>query len=155
MPVPILGTGLGPPNWQWPGIHDGNYVAYRYAEMTRKYKLVNRAPVLCRDTIEWARWYETADRMVAKTVFEQEGIVVSTVFLGLDPRGEAEIELFGPPQIFETRIIGERVDLNANVVHRVPLHHELEGYVNRASNWETAEEMHCQAIVCVKKVLGI
>ncbi len=49
------------------------------------------------DLMAWAKWYETADRHVAKT--EAEKYVVSTVFLGMDHSfGE------GPPVLFETMV---------------------------------------------------
>lgn len=53
--------------------------------------------------MEWAKWYETADRTVAKT---QIGDVnVSTVFLGLDHSFG-----YGPPQLFETMAFGGELD---------------------------------------------
>ena len=47
----------------------------------------------------WGRWFETADRRVARD--ERDGVVVSTVFLGLN-------HAFGPrrPLLFETMIFG-------------------------------------------------
>lgn len=50
--------------------------------------------------MEFARWYESADRTLART--ELPGVVVSTVFLGIDHRyGEA------PPVLWETMIFAE------------------------------------------------
>lgn len=56
-------------------------------------------PVVCHDIQEWGRWFERADRVVAKTPFE--GGLVSTVFLGLD-------HAFTPglPVLWETMIFG-------------------------------------------------
>lgn len=42
----------------------------------------NGIPIPCFDLMEWARWFETAERRVA--VDERDGYKVSTVFLGLD-----------------------------------------------------------------------
>lgn len=38
-------------------------------------------PIPCSDVLEWARWFETADRKVART--EVLGVTVSTVFMGI------------------------------------------------------------------------
>jgi hypothetical protein len=67
--------------------------------MSDRYILDNsHRPVPCEDLRTWARWMETADRVVAKTTV-REGLDVSTVFLGLDHR-------FGPgtPLLFETMV---------------------------------------------------
>jgi hypothetical protein len=48
--------------------------------------------------LEWAKWYESADRRVAWTAML--GLEVSTVFLGLDHSFGAG----GPPVLFETMI---------------------------------------------------
>ena len=53
------------------------------------------------DALRWAEWFEKAGnkRQVAKT--EQGGVLVSTVFLGLNHRfGD------GPPLLYETMIFG-------------------------------------------------
>ena len=77
------------------------------------------------DLMTWARWFEAAgnDRIVAKTDIAH--VNISTVFLGLDHNwGE------GPPQIFETMIFGGPQD----------------GWQERCSTWEQAEEMHKRGI---------
>lgn len=58
-------------------------------------------PILCEDTVGWARWFEGARerRVVRRT--ERNGIRVSTVFLGLDHRFGLEQ---GPPILFETMV---------------------------------------------------
>ena len=54
--------------------------------------------VACEDLPTWAKWFETADRIVAKTTV-RDGLDVSTVFLGLDHAfGD------GPPLLFETMV---------------------------------------------------
>jgi hypothetical protein len=56
------------------------------------------------DILDWARWYGTADRTVAKT--DIGDVRVSTVFLGIDHQFEEE----GPPLLFETMIFGGALD---------------------------------------------
>ena len=73
--------------------------------------------------MEWARWFKTADRHVARDVVGD--LFVSTVFLGLDHN-------FGPgePLLFETMVFDpDRNDL----------------WSDRCSTWEQAEEMHRRA----------
>lgn len=48
------------------------------------------------DLMEWAFWFQTADRSVER--FERDGYWVSTVFLGLDHNFSGN----GPPMLFET-----------------------------------------------------
>jgi hypothetical protein len=72
--------------------------------MSRWYVLdADGNPVHEPDMLTAARWFETADRTVAKTkVSESE---VSTVFLSLDhSHGE------GPPLIYETMVFGGPLD---------------------------------------------
>ena len=72
---------------------------------------------------EWAVWFETADRIVAKD--EVGDAKVSTVFLGLDHNwGD------GPPVLFETMIFGG----------------EHDEYQDRCSTWDEAEQMHAKAV---------
>lgn len=59
------------------------------------------SPVLMTDILEWARWFERAEnRRVAETNLPN-GIMVSTVFLGLDHNFYG-----GPPVLWETMIFG-------------------------------------------------
>lgn len=60
-------------------------------------------PVPC-DTLTWALWFESADRIVKVTHVDHDTVSVSTIFLGLDqsfgwPRGM-------PPVLWETMVIG-------------------------------------------------
>lgn len=59
-------------------------------------------PIPCGDLIKWAEYMAKADRHVART--EQNGILVSTVFLGLDHNFNPE----GPPILFETMVFGHK-----------------------------------------------
>jgi hypothetical protein len=89
---------------------------------TGQYILAGKTPVECKDILTWGRWFEKAERHVGKT--EQDGITVSTVFLGLDHNyGE------GPPVLFETMIFGGD-------------HNE---YQERYCTWEEAEAGHEEA----------
>jgi hypothetical protein len=89
-------------------------------------------PVPCKDLLTWARWLETADRIVAKTNIGP--LRVSTVFLGLDHaplQGE-------PPQLFETMIFDGGED----------------GYQTRCSTWDEAEKMHAAAVEVARQELA-
>jgi hypothetical protein len=71
--------------------------------MADYYVLKDKAAVLCESVLEWAKWYETADRIVAKDVIGESS--VSTVFIGLDH------SFGGPvPLIFETMVFGGTLD---------------------------------------------
>ena len=45
--------------------------------------LEGKNPVPCNNVVEWGKWFETADRNVAKSG-DKERVHISTVFLGLD-----------------------------------------------------------------------
>ncbi len=95
--------------------------------MTDKYILDGHTPIVCEDLLEWAGWFEKADRHVRKT--EIRDIKVSTVFLGLNHSfGE------GKALLFETMIFGG----------------ECDGKMWRYSTWEEAEEGHKKAVEQVK-----
>jgi len=76
------------------------------------------------DLMEWAMWFETADRHVAKTSVNDE-VNVSTVFLGLDHSFGS-----GPPLLFETMIFGG----------------EHDQYQDRYETWDQAEVGHEEAV---------
>ena len=63
----------------------------------------NGNPVRCDDLIQWAAWYEKADRRVAKT--KVGDVEVSTVFLALNHCWGG-----GEPLLFETMIFGGEHD---------------------------------------------
>lgn len=97
-----------------------------------KHFILNGKEVIETNLMGWARWYETADRHVAKTEVAQ-GIDVSTVFLGLDHRfGD------GPPLIFETMVFGGPDDQ----------HQE------RYSTWDEAEAGHARIVAEQRHKLG-
>ncbi len=86
------------------------------------YILDGRTPVECNSILEWGKWFEEADRHVAKTV--KNDIQISTVFLGIDHSFGG-----GLPLLFETMIFGG----------------EHDEYQQRYSTWEDAENGHAEA----------
>ncbi len=78
--------------------------------------------------MEWAKWYETADRHVDKTKIGD--VEVSTVFLGLNHNyGD------GAPLLFETMIFGGM--------------HDRE--MKRYATWEEAEAGHKEMVAKAKE----
>lgn len=94
--------------------------------MTGKYILDGKIPKPVSDLMEWAKWFETADRTVRKT--EIGGVNVSTVFLGVDH----SFEHYGKfePILFETMIFGGKHD----------------GHMERYRTWDEAEIGHEGAV---------
>ena len=68
-----------------------------------KYILVDGEPCPA-ELMEWARWFETADRTVART--ERDGVTVSTVFLSIDHNFSPK----GPSILWETMVFGGPLD---------------------------------------------
>jgi hypothetical protein len=102
-----------------------------------RYILDGHQPVPCEDLFRWARWFETADRYVAKTRIGP--LRVSTVFLGLDHaafRGEA-------PLLFETMIFGTEARSEFS-----------NSYCERYSTWEEAERGHMAAVELAQQQLA-
>ncbi|MHA1592413.1 MAG: hypothetical protein ACTSUP_08080 [Candidatus Heimdallarchaeaceae archaeon] len=97
--------------------------------MNDKYILEGRNAVLCSDLMKWGKWFETANRHVAKTQIN-DMVKVSTVFLGLNHNFGA-----GLPILFETMVFGGEFD------------EEMERY----STWEQAERGHNKWVVKVSK----
>ncbi|MEE8607179.1 MAG: hypothetical protein V3S55_06230 [Nitrospiraceae bacterium] len=96
--------------------------------MSDKYILEDKKPVLEPDLLAWGRWFETADRHVAKTDVGE--VHVSTVFLALDHNwGD------GPPLLFETLVFGGA----------------LAERMNRYSTWDEAEAGHAAMVKRVKQ----
>lgn len=78
-----------------------------------------RTAVECPDLIEWASWFEKADRTVRKT--KVGPVEVSTVFLALDHQYGG-----GAPLLFETMVFGG----------------EHDQHQERCSTWDQAESQH-------------
>ena len=80
------------------------------------------------DVLAWARWFESADRVVAQTGIGEAK--VSTVFLGNNHSwGD------GPPQWFETMVFGG----------------PLDGEQDRYETWEQAEVGHAAMCERIQK----
>jgi DNA polymerase III epsilon subunit-like protein len=73
--------------------------------MNGRYVLDGHTAVPCNDLLEWGRLYESQERHVARTELNG-GVVVSTVFLGLDHAFGG-----GPPILFETMVFGTDDDM--------------------------------------------
>lgn len=92
------------------------------------YILDGHEAVVVSDILEWAQWFESADRIVDKTDVTED-CRVSTVFLGIDHQfGD------GPPLLFETMIFGG------------PLDEEQWRY----STWDEAVVGHSKAVESAK-----
>jgi hypothetical protein len=106
------------------------------------YKLVGREVVPC-SLMEWAEWFETAERHVALTPLDE--YTVSTVFLGLDHRWSGD----GPPIVFETMIYGPKQEISLLGRKReVP---EFLDYQERYCTYEQALEGHEAACAQVRE----
>jgi hypothetical protein len=94
------------------------------------WKLYGKLVVPCDDFVEWAIWFETADRIVAKT---QVGPAeVSTVFIGLDYNFLALDDDTYEPLVFETMVFdADPLDDSLTV---------------RYSTWDDAEKGHALAV---------
>jgi hypothetical protein len=94
-----------------------------------KYILNGHRPISEPDLMKWARWFETADRHVARTMIGD--VRVSTVFLGLDHSFDPK----GPPLLFETMVFGG----------------PLDGEQDRYSTWQEAEKGHAAIVKRAKE----
>lgn len=99
---------------------------------TDHYTLDGNTPVPCHNLLEWARWYETSDRIVAQT--EVNGFRVSTVFLGIDHGWR------GTPILFETMVFPDPPT--------GPIQY-------RYQTWEQAEEGHSEVIALVESLKNL
>ena len=62
-------------------------------------------PIRERDLVAWVRWFEHADRGIARTLVAED-VVVLTTFTGIGDVAEAGDE----PLLFETRVFGGVLD---------------------------------------------
>ncbi len=89
-------------------------------------------PIPAVDVMEWGRFFEKSDRVVAR---DQVGdITISTVFLGIDHRMDRPQDHGNPPILFETMIFGG----------------EHDQYMDRCATWIEAEAMHAKAKAMVQ-----
>ncbi len=87
------------------------------------YTLNGHTPVLCTDTVTWARWFEAADRQVARA--QVGDATVSTVFLGINYNYGNQ-----SPALFETMVFDGQYD----------------GEMMRCATWEQAEKQHTDMV---------
>jgi hypothetical protein len=97
----------------------------------RCYTLKGKKPVQVFNMLEWAKWDESADKTVKRTVLS-DGVIISTVFIGTD----SDVSDALPPMVFETMIEGGEHDM----------------YQERYPTWEEAEKGHEEAIRLVFNV---
>ena len=89
------------------------------------YILLGKLAIPEPDSLKWAKWFETADRMVAKT--DVGGLCISTVFLGLDHSfGD------GLPVLFETMVFRRG--------------NWLDRECHRYGSWDEAEKGHNEVV---------
>jgi hypothetical protein len=96
------------------------------------YTLDGHTPVPAEEVKTWSKWFDEADRRVAKTILEG-GVFVSTVFLGVDHSWGG----FGPPILFETMVFDPG---------KPELEQCLEDYTRRYTTWEEAEAGHRETV---------
>jgi hypothetical protein len=101
--------------------------------MIMYFKLLGKIAVPCINMLDWARWFEEADRQVGLT--EIGPLTVSTVFLGLD------FGFGGKPRLFETMIMSGNEKL-IELGKRKRLISDFLDYQTRCETWGEAEEMH-------------
>lgn len=89
-------------------------------------RLEGHQVVPCADVLEWDRWFETADRIVART--EVQDWVISTAFLGIDHSHGS-----GPPLYFET----------------MSFHESEDSDMARYSTWDEAKVGHAEIVARV------
>lgn len=98
-----------------------------------KYILDGHTPVQVFDLMEWAVWYQTADRHVDNTWIGH--IRISTVFLSMDHNWHGPSH---PPVLFETMVF------DGGVLHEAML---------RYCTWEEAEAGHKDMVECVQAMV--
>jgi hypothetical protein len=112
-----------------------------------KWKLLHRVAVPAANLLDWAEWFETADRVVAKTIIGDVA-EVSTVFLGLDHN----FNRTGDPLLFETMVFAvekETFALGGRFNEHCPQLHDLP--MSRYSTWEQAEKGHEEICAFVRQ----
>jgi hypothetical protein len=101
----------------------------------RHYKLVGREVVPVEHLLEWAQWYETAERHIAVT--EVGEFTVSTIFLGLDHGFPPYDKL---PILFETMVHGAKEE--QEIFGHKRMMHQFLDFQERYATYEQAEAGH-------------
>lgn len=107
------------------------------------YILKGKIPVICTDTLEWAKWLETADRHVKNEYVGNYW--VSTVFLGIDHNFYG-----GDPILFETMVFDHGRTEHLDRFNQ-DYHPTIDDYSERYSSWEEAENGHNRIVKMVRK----
>lgn len=97
-----------------------------------KYYILKGKKVVKATAQEWGKYFEKANRIVGRTILEN-GLFVSTVFLGLDHNW-----MGGKPLIFETMVFPTENNL-------------LEISMKRYSTWKEAEKGHKEMVLKYSK----
>lgn len=72
-----------------------------------KYILKGKKPVVCRDVMKWAKWFEKSSEI---RIVKQDKIgkfMVSTVFLGLDHSYGGGKKILFETMVFNNKMVGE------------------------------------------------
>lgn len=106
-----------------------------------RYILVGHEAVPEPDLLKWAKWFETAERIIDVTYVTPK-VRVSTVFLGLD-HGFGD----GPPVLFETMVFRRteprRITKSGDGIFQIVMDVEsLDEYTVRSSRYEDARIVH-------------
>lgn len=112
--------------------------------MSDKYILIDKKPVPEPDFRKWRRWFENADRRVARTDVGNK--TVSTVFLGLDHNFYGK----GEPILFETMIFGPP---KMNKILKMKVRPDEGAW--RHSTWEEAEKGHWEVVRKLQKAASL
>ena len=102
-------------------------------DMSVLFVLKNKIAIACNDSLEWAKFMATPARVVDRT--EIDGIVVSTIFLGVDYNFIG----VGDPLLFETLVF--MPDKNT-------------GQMDRYFTWGEAEEGHQVMVKIIREQLA-
>jgi hypothetical protein len=94
------------------------------------------------DLVVWTQFLENG-RHVAKT--NLNGLLVSTVFLGLDHAWN------GPPQLFETMIFDEGTVLPSEYFEKIS--EWCQDYQMRYATWDEAVKGHEQVVMIIREGL--
>lgn len=103
-----------------------------------KYILKGKKPVVEKNLLKWARWFEVSNRHVGKTKIGK--VAVSTVFLGIDHGFSLNFpgKPIPPPILFETMVFGGKLNLAQE----------------RYTTWEEAEKGHAKWVAKVRRQNG-
>lgn len=97
-------------------------------------------PLEEKDFATWTRWFEQADRNVARTVVTSE-VTVLTTFSGVDHSTQGQ-----PPRLFETRVFGGVLDgeeaRHASKADAIAAHAALAEWcrIGASPNWGVTEQ---------------